>query len=355
MIVNKVSDIMLHGFKTKCESNQCCSFLSRDKKVRAVSSAGNRPGFIIRPNLKFQALLLLFMYGLQTFNVGHAASVSNEFGSDVYLRHSRQLFTSDKPKGFAPPARVSDYWTLLSHVTPSFDNTSPKNMTTQLGQTVYLHCVVNNLGDKTVSWIRRRDFHVLTVGLDTYTTDDRFEAIHMEKKNDWTLKIKFAQLWDEGLYECQVSSDPKISLFVNLSIVVAKATILGPHPLFLKTGSSINLTCVITQSPEPPVFVFWYHDDRMINYDSSRGEISMYKSSEDSTTSRLFIKDATAEDSGNYTCCPSNTQATSIPVYVLNGERPAAIQHDANISTSSSSSPSFSVLFFLVLTAMVTR
>ncbi|KAG8200992.1 hypothetical protein JTE90_021455 [Oedothorax gibbosus] len=215
--------------------------------------------------------------------------------------------------------------------------------------------VMNMLECLEVSWIRRRDFHVLTVGMDTYTTDDRFESVHMEKNNDWTLKIKFAQLWDEGMYECQVSSDPKISLFVNLSIVVAKASILGPHPLFLKTGSSINLTCVITESPEPPVFVFWYHDDRMINYDSSRGDITMYKNSEDSTTSRLYIKDATAEDSGNYTCCPSNTQATSIPVYVLNGERPAAIQHDANISTSCSSCPNLSFLLFLVLTAMVSR
>ncbi|XP_035207969.1 neurotrimin-like isoform X1 [Stegodyphus dumicola] len=180
----------------------------------------------------------------------------------------------------------------------------------------------------------------------------------METKNDWTLKVKFAQLKDAGLYECQVSSDPKISLFVNLSVVVAKAAILGPHPLFVKTGSSINLTCVITQSPEPPVFIFWYHDDRMINYDSSRGEITIQKSPGDSAISRLYIKDATADDSGNYTCCPSNTEATSISVYVLNGtygERPAAIQHDANISTSSSSSPSFSFLFFLVLTAFVSR
>ncbi|GBM02304.1 hypothetical protein AVEN_59346-1, partial [Araneus ventricosus] len=81
-----------------------------------------------------------------------------------------------------------------------------------------------------VSWIRRRDFHVLTVGLDTYTTDDRFEAVHVEKNNDWTLKIKFAQLWDEGLYECQVSSDPKISLFVNLSIVGAKIGMMELEP-----------------------------------------------------------------------------------------------------------------------------
>lgn len=110
-------------------------------------------------------------------------------------------------------------------------------------------------------------------------------------------------------------------LFIsNLSsLSVAKAEISGPHPLFVKTGSSINLTCIITQSPEPPVFVFWYHDDRMINYDSSRGEITIQKSTGDSAISRLFIKDATPDDSGNYTCCPSNTEATSISVYVLNG------------------------------------
>ncbi|GBN99289.1 hypothetical protein AVEN_190266-1 [Araneus ventricosus] len=61
------------------------------------------------------------------------------------------MLSTEKMKGYAPPSRVSDYWTLLSHVTPSFDNSYPKNVTTQLGQTVYLHCVVNNLGDKTVS------------------------------------------------------------------------------------------------------------------------------------------------------------------------------------------------------------
>lgn len=315
-------------------------------------------GFGKRPTVKFQTLLGLFICALHLLSTGDAALTPHTIWTDIYTLQTRHLLSTEKIKSFGPPSRVSDYWTFVSHVTPSFDNTYPKNVTTQLGQTVYLHCVVNNLGDKTVSWIRRRDFHVLTVGLDTYTTDDRFEAIHMERNNDWTLKVKFAQLKDAGLYECQVSSDPKISLFVNLSVVVAKAEISGPHPLFVKTGSSINLTCIITQSPEPPVFVFWYHDDRMINYDSSRGEITIQKSTGDSAISRLFIKDATADDSGNYTCCPSNTEATSISVYVLNGtygERPAAIQHDANISTSCSSSPSFSFLFFLVITAIVAR
>lgn len=286
----------------------------------------------------------------------HCANAGSPLSVWSYLPFSRRNFLfQDRIKRFASPSRVSDYWTFVSHVAPSFDTSYPKNVTTQLGQTVYLHCVVNNLGDKTVSWIRRRDFHVLTVGLDTYTTDDRFEAIHMERNNDWTLKIKYTQLKDAGVYECQVSSDPKISLFVNVSVVVAKAEILGHHPLFVKTGSSINLTCVITQSPEPPAFVFWYHDDRMINYDPSRGEITIQKNGGDSALSRLYIKDAQPDDSGNYTCCPSNTAATSIQVYVLNGERPAAIQHDANISRSSSTSPQLSFFIFLVVSAIVTR
>ncbi|KAL3250626.1 hypothetical protein MRX96_055437 [Rhipicephalus microplus] len=34
---------------------------------------------------------------------------------------------------------------------PAFDNSTPRNVTTQQMQTVYLHCIVNNLGERTVS------------------------------------------------------------------------------------------------------------------------------------------------------------------------------------------------------------
>ncbi|XP_067143572.1 peroxidasin homolog [Centruroides vittatus] len=253
-----------------------------------------------------------------------------------YVAHRKGFNWNGRIKRFGQNSRISDYWSFLGRVTPSFDNSSSRNVTTQIGQTVYLHCIVHNLGDKTVSWIRRKDFHVLTVGLETYTTDARFQAIHMERTNDWSLQIRYPQLNDAGLYECQVGSDPKISFFVNLNVVEAKASILGPHPLYIKTGSSINLTCVITQSPVPPVFVFWFHNERMINYDSSRGEISLQKAGNDTVVSKLYIKDAQADYSGNYTCGPSNADSISISVYILNGEQPAAMQHDANASKSTS-------------------
>ncbi|KAG8212764.1 hypothetical protein J437_LFUL019722 [Ladona fulva] len=55
----------------------------------------------------------------------------------------------------------------------------------------------------TVSWVRRRDWHILTSGLFTYTNDERFQVIHAEGSDDWTLQIKYVQKRDNGTYECQ--------------------------------------------------------------------------------------------------------------------------------------------------------
>lgn len=70
-----------------------------------------------------------------------------------------------------------------------------------------------------VSWIRHRDIHILTVGSYTYTTDQRFQAIHKKDSEEWVLQIKWAQKRDGGMYECQISTQPVKSFFVNLSVV----------------------------------------------------------------------------------------------------------------------------------------
>ncbi|MPC33159.1 hypothetical protein E2C01_026502 [Portunus trituberculatus] len=55
----------------------------------------------------------------------------------------------------------------------------------------------------TVSWIRRRDYHILTSGLHTYSRDARFSVVRSEEADDWALRIRFLQKRDEGAYECQ--------------------------------------------------------------------------------------------------------------------------------------------------------
>ena len=55
-----------------------------------------------------------------------------------------------------------------------------------------------------ISFIRRRDFHILTNGHSVYTNDPRIEIFHAAKSHDWYLVIKKASHNDSGVYECQV-------------------------------------------------------------------------------------------------------------------------------------------------------
>ncbi|XP_055376713.1 protein amalgam-like isoform X2 [Condylostylus longicornis] len=209
---------------------------------------------------------------------------------------------------------------------PYFDSMTPKNVTALVGKAAYLNCRVRQLGNKTVSWIRHRDIHILTVGSYTYTSDQRFQATYHKETEDWTLQIKWAQKRDAGMYECQISTQPVRSYFVRLNVVVPTATILGSPDIHVDKGSTINLTCTVKYSPEPPAYIFWYHHEEVINYDSSRGGVSVITEKGDVTTSFLLIQNADLADSGKYSCAPSNADVASVRVHVLTGEHPEAMQ-----------------------------
>ncbi|XP_045488157.1 uncharacterized protein LOC111001284 [Pieris rapae] len=218
-------------------------------------------------------------------------------------------------------------------------------VTSQTGSTALLPCVIRNIGDGIVSWIRRKDYHLLTVGLTTYSSDQRFQAIHLQHSEDWTLKVRFVQSRDAGIYECQVSSHPPTSIFLHLDVVEARAQISGPTEKYLKPGSTLRLQCSVVQTTEAPAFVFWYHNSRMINYDAERG-INVTTDTEQ-RLSDLLIPAASVSHAGNYTCVPNNAVPASIYVHIFNGENPAAMQ---------SSSPSYihlSILHSLYTTVVL--
>lgn len=63
----------------------------------------------------------------------------------------------------------------------------------------------------------------------TFIADERFQALPSEAREDtrdnreaegtYTLLVKYVQDRDEGLYECQVSTEPKVSARVSLVVV----------------------------------------------------------------------------------------------------------------------------------------
>lgn len=63
----------------------------------------------------------------------------------------------------------------------------------------------------------------------------------------------------------------RIRPFIALELTEARAEIVGPPIRYLTPGSTLKLMCKIVQNTETSAFIFWYHDNRMINYDVERG------------------------------------------------------------------------------------
>ncbi|XP_066603822.1 irregular chiasm C-roughest protein-like [Prorops nasuta] len=211
--------------------------------------------------------------------------------------------------------------------TQFYDDTAQK-VTAVVEQPVVLPCRVKNLGNRTVSWIRKRDLHILTSMLVTYTSDARFTVVGNSESDDWNLRIDYAQPRDGGIYECQVNTEPKIYRAIDLKILDVQAKITGPEEVYVKKGSTISLTCIVNVQDVPPSNVTWYHAGSLIDFDGPRGGVSLEtEKAKDGTTSKLLITRAMLNDSGNYTCVSSKVAPANVMVHVLNGEHPAAMQH----------------------------
>ena len=66
--------------------------------------------------------------------------------------------------------------------------------------------------------MRKRDLHILTSSIITYTGDARFGVIHPEASDEWNLRVEYVQKRDAGVYECQVNTEPKINMAILLNV-----------------------------------------------------------------------------------------------------------------------------------------
>ncbi|XP_064092596.1 zwei Ig domain protein zig-8-like [Macrobrachium nipponense] len=211
---------------------------------------------------------------------------------------------------------------------PRVDTQHSGNVSTVLGGTASLRCRVLDRGNKTVSWIRHRDLHLLTVDQYTYTSDQRFQPMYEPSTGDWVLLVVSVQSRDRGVYECQIGTTPPISHFVTLHIMEPRTEILGDD-LHINLGSTINLTCLVLYHARSPHMLVWLHEGKEVHYNSARGGVTVFTEAGEVTRSALLIQKATLADAGNYTCKPSGADPATTRVHVLHGEHPAAMQGSA--------------------------
>ncbi|XP_016961375.1 uncharacterized protein LOC108032068 [Drosophila biarmipes] len=207
------------------------------------------------------------------------------------------------------------------------------NITAQNGNHAYMPCQIHRLSDKPVSWVRMRDNHIISVDETTFIADERFQSIFQEDHDyTWSLQIKYVEPGDAGWYECQMATEPKLSAKVHLQIVKPKTELIGDQSRFVKAGSKVALHCIVRGTLDPPKYIIWFRGQKKISESDERTgwytqldrNIFGTVGDNQNTIGSLIIPLVRKEDSGNYTCQPSNSVSVSVDLHVLSGEYSAS-------------------------------
>ncbi|KAH8416973.1 hypothetical protein KR222_000577, partial [Zaprionus bogoriensis] len=236
----------------------------------------------------------------------------------------------------------------------------PRNVTVQAGQHAYLPCQLHQHSSKPLSWVRLRDEHIIAVDHTTFINDARFAALlqstaaaaaaaaapnasggpQLESGNgsslSWTLLIKHVQMQDNGWYECQLATEPKMSAKVQLLVITPKTELIGDKQRFVKAGSRVELHCIVRGTLEPPKYIVWYRGEQQVVPENEASgqengwytqiDRNIFGSTEHNrnTIGTLVIPVVRKTHSGNYTCEPQNSQAVSLQLHVLSGDYSAS-------------------------------
>ena len=91
------------------------------------------------------------------------------------------------------------------------------------------------------------------------------------------------------LLQVTLDSGKVKSRSIHLDVVTPEAIILSTDEYRIEKGSLISLVCILENALLPPEYVFWYQNDRMINYDTARG-VTVTTMQGKKTSSRLNIQ-----------------------------------------------------------------
>ncbi|XP_068205028.1 opioid-binding protein/cell adhesion molecule homolog [Palaemon carinicauda] len=195
------------------------------------------------------------------------------------------------------------------------------------GTTAVLPCIVRNLRNHSISWLRGRDTRLLTNAFLTYTADKRYVPINPGGADQWFLKIHYVRKSDAGRYLCQVSTVPPMTLVVNLKVQEAVARVFPSSEVYVQIGSRLEVMCQVEGCPLPAL-LSWTRSGLA---QSTPKPHAFEKPGEDMavpvTQLKLVRENARVTDSGTYTCSSICTQPINATVHVLRGEELAAMQH----------------------------
>ncbi|XP_054083383.1 lachesin [Zeugodacus cucurbitae] len=185
------------------------------------------------------------------------------------------------------------------------------NFSVPQGRDVSFTCVVNNLGQYRVAWIKSDSKAILGIHTHMVSLNPRLSVTH-NGHNTWKLHISHVQLNDSGSYMCQVNTDPMKSLSGYLDVVVPPDILNHPEQNLEEgisnEGGTIVLICSATGVPEPTVQ--WRREgakDIVLRTETREKQVVKTVEGE-----RLVLTNVHRTDMGGYLCIASNGVPPSV-------------------------------------------
>ncbi|XP_077285265.1 lachesin-like [Arctopsyche grandis] len=191
---------------------------------------------------------------------------------------------------------------------PRFAEPIP-NVTVSVGRDALLACVVENLKNFKVAWVKVDTQTILSIHNNVISQNPRI-SLSFNDHRSWYLHIKSVQETDRGWYMCQVNTDPMRSRQGYLQVVVPPAIIDNKTStdMVVREGNNVTLGCKAAGYPEP--YVMWRREDgEDINYNGDNVNVVDGEVLAVTKVSRLHM--------GAYLCIASNGVPPSISKRVM--------------------------------------
>ncbi|KHJ40805.1 immunoglobulin domain protein [Trichuris suis] len=176
-----------------------------------------------------------------------------------------------------------------------------KDVTAQPGDNVSFTCHVKNLGRYLVAFVRTEPTMLISWQHKMFAS--KRNKYSLENNGEaWILWINNVDGSDEGIYMCQINTNPMVAQIASLTVqkppkINKKST---THDIIVKEGSNATLTCVADGSPKP--IVSWRRKDNGIiitNEPEGYGESVIYKNN-------LVLYKLSRQHMGEYICLATN-------------------------------------------------
>ncbi|CAG5130423.1 unnamed protein product, partial [Candidula unifasciata] len=142
--------------------------------------------------------------------------------------------------------------TQLVALEPSFDSPMA-NVTFKEMETAILPCSVKFLGRHQVVWTDQ--WSTLLTYEDRRIIDDERLSVERPFTKDWNLHIRDVKHKDQGLYNCQINTNPVKIKTVNLKVQVPSKILnnASTDALVAREGTTVTLVCNVSGIPMPAV------------------------------------------------------------------------------------------------------